>query len=138
MGTACTAHPQRVVTPVPLGPGPQATWGVAGSQCLSRLDSVLSLTSFSAACMPLPLPSPVAVLLSTSWPQRELLEQPGHGRRVGEVASVPSSQGTSLTGRPRPRPHADLVLCFGSDRFPVGWLPVVFSLSCTDESSFVL
>lgn len=27
MGTACTAHPRRVGTPVPLGPGPQATWG---------------------------------------------------------------------------------------------------------------
>lgn len=33
------------------------------------------------------------------------------------------------------RPHNDLLLCFGSDRFPVGWLPVVFSLSCTDENS---
>lgn len=51
----------------------------------------------------------------------------------------PSSQGAihwcSVPGLAAPavRPHADLVLCFGSDRFLVGWLPVVFSLSCTDE-----
>lgn len=36
---------------------------------------------------------------------------------------------------PQPEGRTDLVLCFGSDRFPVGWLPVVFSLSCTDENA---
>lgn len=50
--------------------------------------------------------------------------------RLFHVLSVPKRLGGLF-----PWPHADLVLCFGSDRFLVGWLPVVFSLSCTDENS---
>lgn len=77
-----------------------------------------------------------------SWLQRPFCAARGEGVQIEtRWQRIPSLPGSIVLCAPKLLaglflwPYADLVLCFGSDRFPVGWLPVVFSLSCTDENS---
>lgn len=143
MGTACYLSPEGWGSQCPRGLAPIfRTPGYLGGcweqVSLSRLDSGPVVDELlGSACMLFLLPVFLSLVLLSTCPGRRGSSWSSWGHGCPEWVRrhlSPSSQGTSVTGTAL-RPHADLVLCFGSDRFPVGWLPVVFSLSCTDENS---
>lgn len=137
-----------------LGPGPcfwntrllsrKGGWEQAS---LARLDSGLTDHELAAPQPPCLHGSSFPVFLSlfllhVSWTRRTFQSSWGCAcpEGLGGICPLPTralSLVFSAQGQPAPFlwPHADLLLCFGSDRFPVGWRPVVCSLSCTDENS---
>lgn len=139
--------------------GPHSTWfplskhqvtfqeGVLGASTSSSLGSVWSDRSWASSSMATrppclhassSFPIFLSLVLLSTCPGRRGAIQSGWGSRVRSRAGqhlCPLAVTGVLCPSPTHRPHADLLLCFGSDRFPVGWLPVVFSLWCTDENS---